>query len=323
MPDSMPDAPTDSMPDAPTDSRHDALTDPLPGPQVITAAPTPFGPDQSLDLAGVRTLLARVAASGVDGVLVAGTNGEFVALSDAERLAVIEAALEVWPGTDGVFAHVGAATTYQAVTLTRAAVGLGARRLAALTPYYHPASRRVVLDHFRAVADAAGGAAVYAYLFSSLTNTRVDVPLLADLATIPGLAGVKVSGQPVDEVAAYRAAVPPEFAVYSGADIDLARVHRVGGTGVVSGVSAAFPAPFLALAAAVMAGDEAAEKRAQAEVDTVVHALSGGTASLKAALDLLGLPAGPVRVGVDPPSEREYYHIRQLTESRRLTELRG
>ncbi len=294
------------MPDTPPDV--------LPGLQVITAAPTPFDVDRSLDLAGVRTLFARVATYGVDGILVAGTNGEFVALSDAERLAVVEAALEVWPDPDGVFAHVGAATTYQAVALTRATAGLGARRLAALTPYYHPASRRVVLDHFRAVADAAGGVPVFAYLFESLTNTRVDAALLAELATIPGLAGVKVSGQPVDAVAAYRAVVPPEFAVYSGADIDLARVHRVDGTGVVSGVSAAFPAPFLELAAAVRAGDEPAEKRAQAEVDTVVHALSGGVASLKAALDLLSLPAGPVRVGVDPPSEREYDHIRRLTE---------
>ncbi|SDT15932.1 dihydrodipicolinate synthase family protein [Actinopolymorpha singaporensis] len=295
----------------------DATPDPVPGLQVITAAPTPFGHDQSLDVAGVRTLLAHVATYGVNGVLVAGTNGEFVALSDAERLAVVDAALEVWPDTDGVYAHVGAATTYQAVALTRAAVGLGARKLAALTPYYHPASRQVVLDHFRTVADAAGGAAVYAYLFESLTNTRVDVELLAELATIPGLAGVKVSGQPVDAVAAYRAALPREFAVYSGADIDLARIHRIGGTGVVSGVSAAFPGPFLDLAAAVRAGDAVTEQRAQAEVDTVVDALSGGTASLKAALDLLGLPAGPVRVGVDPPSAQEYDHIRQLTERRR------
>ncbi|MFD2079793.1 4-hydroxy-tetrahydrodipicolinate synthase [Actinopolymorpha cephalotaxi] len=295
------------------DQLPDPLPDSLPGLQLITAVPTPFGPDRSLDLVGVRTLLARVADYGVDGVLVAGTNGEFVALSDAERLAVVEAALEVWPNADGVFAHVGAATTYQAVALTRASVGLGARRLAALTPYYHPASRQVVLDHFRSVADAAGGVPVYAYLFESLTNTRVDVPLMAELATIPGLAGVKVSGAPVDAVAAYRAALPPGFAVYSGADIDLARVHRIGGTGVVSGVSAAFPAPFLDLAAAVRAGDEEAEKRAQAEVDTVVYALSGGVASLKAALDLLGLPAGPVRVGVDPPSAQEYDHLRRLT----------
>ncbi|MET9021182.1 dihydrodipicolinate synthase family protein [Actinopolymorpha sp. NPDC004070] len=292
----------------------DSLPDSLPGLRVITAAPTPFGADLSLDLAGVRTLLTRVAAAGVNGVLVAGTNGEFVALSDAERLAVVEAALEVWPNADDVYAHVGAATTYQAVALTRAAVRLGARRLAALTPYYHPASRQVVLDHFRSVADAAGGVPVYAYLFESLTHTRVDLALLAELATIPGLAGVKVSGQPVDVVAAYRAAVPAGFAVYSGADIDLARIHRIGGTGVVSGVSAAFPAPFLELAAAVRAGDEETEKRAQAEVDTVVHALSGGVASLKAAMDLLGLPAGPVRVGVDPPSAQEYDHIRRLTE---------
>ena len=290
------------------------MADSLPDLQLITAAPTPFGPDRSLDLAGVRTLLTRVAAYDVDGVLVAGTNGEFVALSDAERLALVEAALEVWPNADGVYAHVGAATTYQAVALTRAAVDLGARRLAALTPYYHPASRQVVLDHFRSVADAAGGVPVFAYLFESLTNTRVDVALLGRAGNDPrsgrgeGQRSARRGGGRLPRGAA------DGFAVYSGADIDLARIHRIGGTGVVSGVSAAFPAPFLDLAAAVRAGDEEAEKRAQAEVDTVVHALSGGVASLKAALDLLGLPAGPVRVGVDPPSAQEYDHIRRLTE---------
>ena len=87
---------------------------------VLSAVPTPFATDGSLDLAGARRLFG-FAADHVDGLFVAGTTGEFPALDDDERLSLVELALEV-AGADRVIAHIGAPDSYRAARLARSAV---------------------------------------------------------------------------------------------------------------------------------------------------------------------------------------------------------
>src|SRR5271156_3036165 len=103
--------------------------------KLICATTVPFLEDGELDRAGLPVLFRAIKDSGIEYVFTPGTTAEFPSLSDAERLEVIEAALKVF-GADGVFAHVGAATARQAAALARAAARLGARRFAAITPYF-------------------------------------------------------------------------------------------------------------------------------------------------------------------------------------------
>ncbi|MBF8185595.1 dihydrodipicolinate synthase family protein [Nonomuraea sp. K274] len=264
-------------------------------PTVIAALPTPFRDTGELDPRAARELFRAVNGI-VDGLFVAGTTGEFAALDDAERLMLIEIALEE-AGPDRVVAHVGAASAFQAARLAAAAVSLGATRLAAITPYFQPAGPDVVRDYFVRILDAAGDAALYAYLYPDLTNTDVTPE---QLAAVPGLAGVKLSGRASGEVALH---VAQSYDVYSGNDVQLAAVAEQGGTGVVSGLSAAFPGVFVKLARAVAGGDTAARDAHQEVADEIGAVVGPNISHLKLALDLLGLPGGASRVAaqeVDP-----------------------
>ena len=66
--------------------------------------------------------------------------------------------------------------------------------------------------------------------------------------------------------------------------------------GIVSGLSSAFPEPFVALADAVAAGDGVAERVAQARADAVLDALRGSVEGIKHALALLGHGNGALRM---------------------------
>jgi len=77
-----------------------------PAPVIFSAVPTLFSSDGEVDAGANRTLYKFVAGL-LDGLLVAGTTGEFPALDDAERLGLIELALAE-AGPDRVIAHVGA-----------------------------------------------------------------------------------------------------------------------------------------------------------------------------------------------------------------------
>src|SRR6185437_16346017 len=143
------------------------------------------------------------------------------------------------------------------------------------------------------------------------TGSTVTPDQLAELAAIPSVAGAKISGEPNSTVLQYVQAVPDDFEVYSGNDIEFGDFVRAGGTGAVSGVSSVFPRPFLELADALHRNDDQAAIAAQDRVKQAVEALEGADIALiKAGLSLQGLPAGPTRVALDQPTAAQLDTLR-------------
>ena len=202
------------------------------GPVVLSAVPTLFGTDGELD-PGANRALYKLVAGLVDGMLVAGTTGEFPALEDAERLSLFELALAE-AGPDRVIAHIGAPDARHAIRLARAAVALGATRIAAITPYYLPARPDELAGHYRRIRDAVPGPELYAYIFPERTGLAVAPSLFAEVAQAAGLAGAKISGSASADLAGYVAAAPG-LRIFSGNDANPWATMRAGGAGVISG----------------------------------------------------------------------------------------
>ncbi len=274
-------------------------------PVVFSAVPTLFGPGGELDLEANRALHKFVAGL-TDGLFVAGTTGEFPALEDAERLSLLELALAE-AGPDRVIAHIGAPDARHASRLARSAVALGARRIAAITPYYLPARPDELTAHYRAISDAAPAAELYAYIFSERTGLRVPPTLFARVAEAAGLAGAKISGSAAAELAGDVAAAPG-LRFFSGDDANPAATMRAGGAGVISGRSSAYPEVYAALkdqAPQQQAPQQQAPQQqagAQETLDRIV-ALGASVGRLKYALALRGFGSGTARMTVDPPDQ--------------------
>lgn len=268
----------------------------MPIPEILSALTTPFTSD-GLDVAGFRANLARLEPL-VDGVFVAGTTGEFPALTAAEHADLVTASLDVF-GPQRVVVHVGAASTRQAVSLARESAALGAERFAALTPYYLPATTAGILRHWAAIHAACGGE-LYGYVYPDVAVTDL---LPADLpeAMKSGIAGIKISAKASARVKEYLIRAPEGFKLWSGNDSDLPNVMAAGGTGTVSGVSGACPTPWAALRDAMASGDDEAAARAQELITRIVPILGPSIANLKTALDLQGLTGGACRMVIDTP----------------------
>lgn len=281
--------------------------------QLVTAVPTPFLPDERLDVKGLARLFEAVRDAAPDGVFVAGTTGEFTALDDDERVRVGELALRTF-GPERVYVHVGAAAPWQAERLAARVTAAGATRLAAVTPYYFPAPTHAVLRYFERLVAAAGGAEVWAYLFAARTTTSVPPAALPGLQQV-GVAGAKISGESDESVRAYLAAAPAGFRIISGNDTAFRELLADGGLGVVSGVSSVFPKPFVDIRNALNAGDVDAAADAQTRIERAVRVVrSGSVAHLKAGLRLRGLPAGPVRVSTDAVTDADLAELRTAVQ---------
>jgi 4-hydroxy-tetrahydrodipicolinate synthase len=263
-----------------------------PVPVVLSAVPTLFDADGELD-PGANRALYRLLAGLLDGVLVAGTTGEFPALEDAERLRLFELALAE-AGPDRVIAHIGAPDARHTARLAGAATALGATRIAAITPYYLPARPDELAGHYRRIRDAVPGAEVYAYIFPERTGLPVPPPVFAAVAEAAGLAGAKISGSAAADLAAYVKAAPG-LRIFSGNDADPWAAMRAGAAGVISGRSSAYPEVYSALQ-----GDPAQQGR----LDRIV-ALGASIGRLKHALQVRGLTgSAAARMTVDPPDPR-------------------
>ena len=260
-------------------------------PVVYSAVPTLFGPDGELD-PGANRALYRLLTGLVDGMLVAGTTGEFPSLEDAERLSLFELALAE-AGPERVIAHIGAPDARHAIRLARAAVALGATRIAAITPYYLPARPDELAGHYRRIREAVPGPELYAYIFPERTGLPVPPPLFAEVAEAAGLAGAKVSGSASADLAGYVAAAPG-LRIFSGNDADPWATMRAGGAGVISGRSSAYPEVYAALR-----NDPGVQER----LDRIV-ALGASIGRIKHALHVRGLAGSAAgRMTIDPPEQ--------------------
>ncbi len=284
---------------------------------ILTAIPTAFHRDGSLDLEGSRSIFRFVGESGNEGAFVLGTTGEFPAVDVAEFTELVRAALDELADRMRVIVHVGQPSTYEAVRLVEIAKALGATEFAALTPYYLKSTEDAIFDYFEAVSDAVGEGRLYVYIYPARSGNSVSPELLVRLAGLPNIVGAKLSELSLDEIAAYRAVVPADFDLYTGADRDLIAAVEVGAQGVVSGVSSVTPKPFRALADAGRSGDVAAIAEAQRAVDDVVSLIGGDMARMKEAYRVLDVVDTHCRMAIAEPTDAEREAVAQVVAAHR------
>ena len=284
---------------------------------IVTAIPTSFRTDGSLDVEGSRAIFRYVGQSGNEGAFVLGTTGEFPAIDDEEFRALVSAALDELTGVMRVIVHVGQPSAYEAVRRVEIARELGATEFAALTPYYLASPEEAVYEYFEAVSRAIGEGTLFVYVYPKRSGIEVSPELLVRLAALPNVIGAKVSELSLDELAAYRAVVPDDFVLYTGADRELVAAGEAGAQGVVSGVSSVLPKPFRALALAADSGDPEQLARAQADVDDVVHVIGGDMARMKAAYRLMSIADGTCRMALLAPDDDAISEIERVLAAHR------
>lgn len=285
--------------------------------QVLAAVPTPFTTDGRLDTASARRLyehlLQPATGPAVDGLLIAGSTGEFPALLDDERLTLARTALGV-VGPTRVVLHIGSASAHQAAALATAAVAGGVTRLAAITPYYLPAAQARLVDYYRAVTEAAPDAEVFAYLFPERTGYQVDPATFGAIAALPGVVGAKLSGSAAGRVGEY-AAVAPDAILLVGLDAGVAGAVATGAGGSITAAASSFPGASLAVARHVDAGTTSTPegKDAQADLERIAAA-AGGVGGTKAVLAARGLIGPTTRMPVPVPDAAATELLRKLAD---------
>lgn len=283
--------------------------------RVLTAMATPFTPDRALDLDGAQRLATHLVEHGSEGVVVAGTTGESPTLSHAETLDLFRAVVDAVGDRSTVLAGVGKNDTAETVDLAREAADVGVDGLLVVTPYYNKPSQRGLEAHLRSVAGATD-LPVLLYNIPSRTVCEIAPETLVRLAEeVPTIRGCKDAVSDFTKSAWVASRVPDTFELYAGNDVDLLPLLSVGGVGVVS-VAGHVVGEDLAAMVEAFPADPGKAREVHFRLLPLFKALFVDTnpVPLKAALELVGLPAGPVRPPLADADDATVSAVREALE---------
>jgi 4-hydroxy-tetrahydrodipicolinate synthase len=272
----------------------------------MTAMVTPFGERGEVNEDAFVRLIHHLVENGSDGLVVTGTTGESPTLSDEEKQRLW--ALAVAESDDAfVVAGTGSNDTAHSIHLTERATEIGVDAVLVVAPYYNKPNRRGILAHYRAVAAATDRPVI---VYNIPSRSVIDIPndLLRELGEIPNVEAVKQ--------ARYEDAVPVEGVdLLAGNDNMLADVLDRGGTGGI-------------LVASHIVGremhrmlEDADQRRAiDQSLQDVYEALTvtASPAPVKAALNMIGLDAGALRLPMVECTEEEAAVVREALERHNL-----
>lgn len=292
---------------------------------IFPPIPTPFDAAGELALGALAENIARWNAAGLAGYVAFGSNGEYVFLSEAEKLAVVRTvAAAAAPGMK-VIAGTGCESTAHTVALTAACAEAGAHAALVVTPHYYGGrmDAEALKRHFLTVADRAP-IPILIYNVTKFTHIQVSLALVAELSRHPNIIGIKDSNGGVSFLGEMLNAVAPDFRVLVGTAGALFGALALGCAGGVLALANVAPAECVRIHRLVAAGDFAAAAALQRRLLALNTALTAtyGVPGLKAALDMLGWYGGDPRPPLLPAGAAERARIRELLKEAGLLDRR-
>jgi 4-hydroxy-tetrahydrodipicolinate synthase len=268
---------------------------------VYTIFLTPFAASGDVDHEAAAENADYLIQQGMNGIVVAGTYGEYVTLTGDERRALLRTVIKAAAGRVPVIATTAAGSTAELIAYTRDAEEAGADG-AMITPPYGmiEPTESAIVSHFEAVAQGTTSALL---LYNNPNISPSLAPeLLARLAEIDGYIGIKQGATTFTEHAELIALAGDRLRVFSGSDQAMVGSLALGAVGVSSTQSNFIPTIIRDTYDAMCRGDIVeARKLFQRWAPFRRFARRvGQPAAAKAAVELLGRRCGSVRPPLAP-----------------------
>jgi 4-hydroxy-tetrahydrodipicolinate synthase len=248
--------------------------------------------------------------------LVAGTTGEFHALTRAERIELFKVVKEAAEGRAALVAGTGAGSAREALLLTQEAERLGYDAAMVVSPFYCKPTQEGICRHYERIARGTS-LPIMLYNIPLFSGVNIDPETVARLASIENIRGIKDElGLNPTQMTEYALLTPEDFTIYNGDDIMTLCGLVQGAAGTVSGGSHLVGANIRRMMDLFLAGKTDQALQIHLALDPFFKALCpNGRVNpipvLKAALEIAGHEVGPPRLPLDPASEQERAQIRE------------
>ena len=290
---------------------------------VIVPIITPFTAEDRIDTGMIERLVDYLYRNGVDSVYPEGTTGEMLKQTVAERKLVAETTMSAANGKLPVFVHTGAATLKDTIELSKHACTIGACGIGVVTPQFYGVNHKEMVNYYVSVSkELPDDFPVYLYNIPQCSGNDITISEIDEiLSKTKNVAGIKYSWTDFNRFNQYiLCGDRGKFDFLVGPDKHFLASLSIGGKGVISGCAQCYPAPFVNVYKAFIAGDiERARREHEFSNDfaTIVRA-GANMAYFKAALEYNGLGKCHMRLpALDLTEEEKKEFFSQLDDFHR------
>ena len=276
---------------------------------LTVALVTPFR-NGEIDFRELERLVDWHVEQGTDCLSPVGTTGESPTVDHAEHEQIIAKVVERARGRIKIIPGTGSNSTSEALRLTRFAQRAGADGALLVGPYYNKPTQEGYYRHFAAVAEAVSIPLVL-YNIPARTGSNISPETIARLAEFVNIVGIKEATGSLDQ--ASQIAALCDLTILSGDDSLTLPLLSIGGRGVVSVVGNIVPRDVKSLLRAWGAGEVGEAQTWHKRLFPLCRDMLGVATNpipIKAALKLLGLGTGEMRLPLCPPDATGIDRIR-------------
>ena len=284
---------------------------------IYTPIITPFDESGVIDYGKMKHNLEKWGKTDLDGIVVLGSNGEFVYLTEAEKLEVIQFAVNNFTKAKKIIAGVSCESTAETIETAKKAAALGVDAVLVLPPHYYRGAMKdeILYGYFTDVADSSP-VPVMLYNMPGNTGINLSSALIARLSNHPNIAGVKDTGGNIVKLAETVRDTDDNFSVFAGNTGYLMPALAVGARGATLALANILPQECCDLVKLVRENRYEEAKALQLKLLKINTLVTGkyGVSGLKAAMAMLGYEGGVPRKPLKPASEEAREEIKAELE---------
>jgi 4-hydroxy-2-oxoglutarate aldolase len=285
---------------------------------IIPPLPTSFHESEELYPEKIRENIGILLGFDLAGILVLGSNGELVLLSESEKEKVYATAREAIPSDRIMIAGTGGQSTRETIRLTKLAARQEADAALVLNPFYYKGQMTpdVLMHHYHDVADAS---TIPLIIYNMPSNSGVDMSAdtITSIAAHPNIIGIKDSDGDIVKMGKIVRNTSEDFSVMAGSAGFLLPALASGADGGIMALANILPQKCLEILDTFSAGNLDMARDIQQAVIPLNTAVTKrwGIPALKAAMDNLGLYGGPVRRPLMPLDDKKKAALLKLLEN--------
>ena len=278
-----------------------------------TALVTPFTEEKKVDYKGLEKLVRFNIDNGVDYLVVQGTTGESVTLSKEERIATSEFIVDLVKGKVPLVLGIGGNNTEKLLEELHWFDLSHVDAILSASPAYNKPSQEGIIAHYEVFAKEAPKPLIL-YNVPGRTGSNMQASTTLHLAKHDNIIAIKEASGNLDQVGQIIKQKPDDFLVISGDDALALPIIALGGAGVISVISNAFPGKFSTMVNLALENNYEEAREIHYELIDIVYALfaENNPAGIKAALEIKNVCGKDVRLPLVNLSQKVYQNLQDL-----------
>ena len=259
--------------------------------------------------------MRKLNNSGIKGVVVLGSNGENVFLSEEEKISVVKTVIKSASKEMNIIVGSGCESARETIYLTNKLAEIGAQAALIVTPFYYGSKMNdeALIKYYTVVADNTE-IPVLLYNVPKFTGVNLSAGVLGILAKHPNIIGIKDSSGNVNQLGQYLNMVDSNFNILVGTAGALLGALTLGCKGGILALANIAPEKCVEIYDFVQKGKLQEARELQLRMIPVNNATTAvyGISGLKYAMDLLGYKGGETRLPLLPLKKEEEERVKNI-----------